>query len=122
MVRELEVNDILFIDSSHVVKTGSDVHFELTELIPRLRPGVVVHFHDIFYPFEYPKAWVLDINRSWNEIYFLHVFLMYNSAFGIEFFNTFFARNYPDIVRASIPAHADKFLLNPGGGLWLRKS
>ena len=122
MVRGLEENDILFIDSSHVVKTGSDVHFELFELIPQLQPGVVVHFHDIFYPFEYPSDWVLNLNRSWNEAYFVHAFLMYNSAFEIVFFNTFFAREFREIVRATIPAHADRFLRNPGGGLWLRTS
>jgi hypothetical protein len=54
----LQANDILFVDSSHVAKAGSDVCFEIFEILPRLRPGVVVHFHDCFWPFEYPKKWV----------------------------------------------------------------
>lgn len=116
MVTELEESDILFIYSPHVVKTGSDVHFVLTELLPRLRPSVAVHFHDIFYPFEYPKTWVLGTNLSWNDAYFLHEFLICNETFRFEFFNTCFTRKFPDAVRAGAPGYPDRFLLNPGGG------
>src|SRR5215813_6428814 len=56
----LKSNDILFIDSSHVLKIGSDVHYLLTEVLPRLRPGVYVHVHDVFYPFEYPEEWLVE--------------------------------------------------------------
>ena len=63
----LEAGDILFIDSTHVMRTGSDVCFELFEILPRLASGVLVHFHDMFWPFEYPRSWVVDENRSWNE-------------------------------------------------------
>jgi len=123
IVTELGRNDILFIDSSHVVKSGSDVLFELTELLPRLPPGAVVHFHDAFYPFEYPLKWVLDDNRSWNELYFLHAFLMYNHAFEIRFFNHFVATTQRDAVRRLIAEPlASRLLLNPGGGLWLTRS
>src|SRR5690606_25350779 len=65
----LEANDILFLDSSHVMKIGSDVQYEFFEIIPRLRPGVLVHFHDIFLPREYPREWVVDDQRFWNEQY-----------------------------------------------------
>lgn len=58
--RALEANDILFIDSTHVAKIGSDVNYLFAEILPALRPGVYVHFHDIFYPFEYPKEWVYE--------------------------------------------------------------
>ena len=122
MVEELGVNDLLFIDSSHVVKTGSDVHFELMDLLPRLKPGVVVHFHDTFYPFEYPRPWVLGDNYSWNELYVLHAFLMYNNAFKVIYFNDFVGREHADAVRAMLPREvASRVLLNPGGGLWLRR-
>jgi hypothetical protein len=107
----------LFIDSSHVAKTASDVNFEIFELLPRLKPSVIVHFHDIFYPFEYPHGWIFDIRRSWNEIYFLRAFLMYNSAFEILFFNDYFACKFPHLTEHG-PSH---FRQNPGGGLWLRK-
>lgn len=118
---ELNANDILFIDSSHVVKTGSDVHFELTEMLPRLKPGVVVHFHDIFFPFEYPRRWVIEHNPSWNEIYFLHAFLMYNTQFRIEFWNHYASLRFASEIAAAVPRTAQRFFLNPGGGLWLRK-
>ena len=117
LLEELESGDILFIDSTHVVKTGSDVIFEFFELLPRLKKGVVVHFHDMFFPFEYPRHFVIDENRSWNELYLMRAFLMYNKTFEIIFFNDFFAKRY----RADIEAAAPSFLLNPGGGLWLRK-
>jgi methyltransferase family protein len=89
--RQLEAGDVLFIDSSHVAKTGSDVLHELFEILPLLPPGVYVHFHDIGYPFDYPMTW-LKQNRSWNEAYFLRAFLMYNPRFKIHFWTDFFAR------------------------------
>jgi hypothetical protein len=121
VVDNLEENDILFIDSSHVVKTGSDVHFELFELLPRLKKGVVVHFHDIFYPFEYPREWVLGQLKSWNEQYFLRAFLMYNTSFEIFFFNHCFATLCSDAYRALPSDIGGQLRLNPGGGLWLRR-
>lgn len=122
IVEQLEANDILFIDSSHVVKTGSDVHFELSELLPRLRRGSVVHFHDIFYPFEYPEKWIIDENHSWNEIYFLQTFLMYNNDFRIMYFNDYFRKIHGDLILQSVPPSiSSRIMLNPGGGLWLRR-
>lgn len=115
---ELERNDVLFIDSSHVLKTGSDVCFEIFDILPSLKPGVIVHFHDIFYPFEYPRAWMVDDNRAWNELYALRAFLMYNRAFQIFFFNDYFRQRFPERVAASQTV----FARNPGGGLWLTAS
>lgn len=86
---QLEENDILFLDSSHVSKTGSDVNYLLFEILPALKPGVLVHIHDILYPFEYPEEWVLKEKRSWNESYLLRAFLQYNSAFEIVYWNNF---------------------------------
>src|SRR5713101_4086730 len=78
--RDLQRNDILFIDSSHVVKVGSDVNYIVSEVLPSLRVGVYVHFHDIFYPFEYPREWI-ETGRYWTEGYLLRAFLAFNSAF-----------------------------------------
>ena len=114
----LASGDILFIDSTHIVKTGSDVVHELFQILPRLKPGVVVHFHDVHYPFEYPSEWVMERNYSWNEVYALRAFLMYNSAFEVMFFNDAFARLSSDLVARDAPA----MLTNPGGGLWLRRT
>ena len=72
---QLESDDILFIDSSHTVKIGSDVNYLFLEVLPRLRPGVIVHVHDIFLPFEYRRDWVLDELRFWSEQYLLQAFL-----------------------------------------------
>ncbi len=113
----LAPNDILFIDSTHVVKTGSDVHFEFFRLLPRLRAGVIVHFHDVMYPFEYPRKWVVEDNYSWNEAYFLRSFLMYNQAFSVVFWNSLFARYYSREVSNEFAP----FLQNPGGSIWLKR-
>jgi predicted O-methyltransferase YrrM len=110
-------NDILFIDSTHVAKTGGDVCHEFFNILPFLNAGVLIHFHDMFYPFEYPHPWIYDENRSWNEIYLMRAFLMNNDAFEIVFFNDFFWRFYRDEIMATYPQFAN----NPGGALWLRK-
>jgi predicted O-methyltransferase YrrM len=113
----LEANDVLFVDSSHVMKTGSDLHHILFEILPCLRPGVVVHFHDIFWPFEYPAPWAVDQLRGWNEIYVLRAFLTGNADYEILLFNDYYAKLHAAEVKASAPLVAR----NPGGGLWLRK-
>ena len=81
---ELESNDVLFVDSSHVVKTGSDVNFLILEVLPRLRPGVVVQFHDIFLPYEYPPAWY-ERGMYPTEQYLLHAFLIGNRDYRVVF-------------------------------------
>ena len=115
--RQLTDGDFLFIDSTHVMKTGSDVCHELFTVLPALAPGVFVHFHDIFWPFEYPADWVLRDNRSWNEIYALRSFLMYNDAFEVVFFNDYFAQTFRSAIESGWPA----MLKNTGGSIWLRR-
>ena len=113
--RSLEANDILFIDSTHVLKTGSDVHFELFYILPLLKPGVIVHFHDCPFPFEYPNKWIFEDNFSWNEAYALRAFLMWNTRFRIYFWGGIFAATYPMLVRQTFP----RFFPNPGTSVWL---
>ena len=72
---QLESSDLLFIDSSHAVKIGGDVNYLFLEVLPRLKPGVIVHVHDIFLPFEYRRDWVMDEFRFWSEQYLLQAFL-----------------------------------------------
>jgi predicted O-methyltransferase YrrM len=112
----LKANDILFIDSSHVLKTGSDVHYELFSILPSLNEGVLVHFHDIHYPFEYPRESLFGHNTSWNEIYALRAFLSYNSAFEVVFWNGLFTHRQRELVHETNPL----FLKNPGCSIWLR--
>ncbi|MEM7728609.1 MAG: class I SAM-dependent methyltransferase [Pseudomonadota bacterium] len=116
--RTLEAGDILFIDSTHVLKTHSDVYWELAEILPILKRGVLIHFHDMFWPFEYPREWIFQDRRSWNELYAIQFFLMYQDVFEIVFFNQYFAYQHTTQVREEFGA----FLDNPGGGLWLRKT
>jgi len=114
--QSLEANDILFVDSTHVCRTNSDVNRILFEILPVLKSGVFVHFHDIFYPFEYPKEWVYE-GRAWNEVYALRAFLQFNSAYRIVFFNTYLEHFH----RPRFEAHLPLCLKNPGGSIWLQK-
>lgn len=115
--RNLSVNDILFIDSSHVSKAGSDVNYLIFEVLPELQTGVYIHFHDIFYPFEYPRQWICDLGISWNEAYLLRAFLQYNQSFCIALFVNYLERFHTDQLRALMPQSAG----GAGGSLWLRK-
>ena len=112
---ELEKDDILFIDSTHVSKTGSDVNFILFEILPRLKPGVLIHFHDIFYPFEYPRKWVFQ-GRNWNEDYILRAFLMYNTDFEILLFSHYLHLHHKNAFQ-QMPLMYKNF----GGNLWMVK-
>ncbi|MGI8584337.1 MAG: class I SAM-dependent methyltransferase [Chitinophagaceae bacterium] len=115
---KLNANDILFIDSTHVSKTGSDVNHILFEILPGLKSGVLVHFHDIFYPFEYPKDWVLKWNGfGWNESYILKAFLMHNDDYKILMFNTFLEHFHKDWFEENMPL----CLENEGGSIWIQK-
>lgn len=114
----LNENDILFIDSTHVSKTGSDVNRILFDILPKLKKGVLIHFHDIFYPFEYPKDWVMNRKGfGWNENYILKAFLMYNHTYKIIMFNTFLEHFHTDWFKKNMP----DCLKNMGGSIWLQK-
>lgn len=112
----LEANDILFIDSTHVSKVGSDVNRIVFEVLPRLKPGVHVHFHDIFYPFEYPAQWVFE-GRAWNENYLLKAFLQFNTGFSIVLMNTFMEYFHAEFFHQHLPL----CMKNTGGSIWIRK-
>jgi hypothetical protein len=112
---ELGAGDMLIIDSTHVAKVGSDVNHLVFEVLPRLAPGVLVHVHDIYHGFEYPRAWAYQL-RAWNEAYVLRALLMFNLAWEIVFFNSFIAARHPEAFAASLPAAAE----SPGSSLWLR--
>jgi hypothetical protein len=112
----LSEGDILFVDSSHVSKIGSDVNHLFFAILPLLNDGVYVHFHDIPYPFEYPKEWIFQ-RRAWNEAYLLRAFLQYNAGFTVEFFNSFMGRFHGDALARAMPLA----MKNPGTSLWLRK-
>jgi len=103
---ELDHDDILFIDSSHVVRLGGDVNFLFLEVLPRLRPGVVVHVHDIFFPKNYPRDWVLKNRRFWTEQYLLQGFLAFNSGFEVLWCGSSMYRTHRDRLLAVFPPPA----------------
>lgn len=121
IVDPLGINDILFVDSSHVSKAGSDVNHILFELLPRLRPGVLVHFHDILYPFEYPQEW-FELGWAWNEPYILRAFLQYNVQFPIRFWNDFMIRFHSEAVGKLMPQCLRQPSFGVGGSLWLQRA
>jgi predicted O-methyltransferase YrrM len=99
---ELGDGDILFIDSSHVIRSGNDVHYEYLELLPRLRPGVLVHIHDISLPMPYPRTYY-DSQRYWNEQYLLQAFLAFNRNFEVIWPGSYLMLTYPDKMHAVFP-------------------
>ena len=111
----LHAKDILFIDSSHVSKTGSDLNYILFTILPALEAGVIIHFHDIFYPFEYPREWVY-LGRSWNEAYLLRAFLMHNESYKILYFNDAMTSLFPEKTK-EIPILSQ----SRGSSLWIQK-
>ena len=115
---ELRSGDVLFIDSSHVVKAGSDVQHLIDEVLPRLAAGVYVHVHDVFYPFEYPPGW-LATGCAVNEAYVLRALLQSSAAYEIVLFNTFLERFHREWFAAHMPlVLAGRY---PSGGIWLRR-
>jgi hypothetical protein len=112
----LGAGDVLFVDSTHVARTGSDVNRIFFEILPSLAPGVLVHVHDVFPGFEYPAPWVLE-GRGWSEQYVLRAFLQYNAAFGVYWWPTL-------LNAAATPEQHEKHPVLErlaGGSIWLEK-
>ena len=99
---ELGDGDVLFIDTSHVVKTGGDVPWIFHEIVPRLRPGVHVHLHGIFLPDEYLQKWVFE-GRGWNEQYLVQSFLAFNDVFEVVFATWWMIQRHPQELAAAFP-------------------
>ncbi len=116
VVRQLDDGDILFIDSTHVSKAGSDVNRIFFEILPALRPGVIIHLHDMFPRFEYPPAWVEE-RRAWTEQYVLRAFLQYNDSFEVLLWPGLLWALDPVGSRGALPGDAHE----PGGAFWMRK-
>ena len=100
---QLKENDILFIDSSHVIRPQGDVLFEYLELLPSLNKGVIVHIHDIFSPRNYLKSWLQDDIRFWNEQYLVEAFLSNNDSWEIIASLNFLHHNYYNLLKEVAP-------------------
>lgn len=114
---QLQSGDVLFIDSSHTVKIGSDVNYLFLEVLPRLRPGVIVHVHDIFFPFEYRRDWVMEKLRFWNEQYLLQAFLSFNSEFEVLLGSSYLAHYHRQELINTF-SHLQEWA---GGSFWMRR-
>lgn len=117
---ELQENDILFIDSSHVLKIGGDVQYEFLEILPRLNRGVIVHFHDIFLPAEYPKEWVLKRHQFFTEQYILQAFLAFNNAFEVLWAGHFMHLKHADKLENAFGSYKTEKGLP--GSFWIRRT
>jgi hypothetical protein len=115
----LEAGDVLFIDTTHTVRTGGDVTHIFGEILPRLTQGVTIHIHDIFLPYEYPRAWVVDDRRAWAEQYLLQAFLAFNDDFEVLLPAHALARAFPNALRRLIPSF-DPRTTCPGA-FWIRR-
>jgi hypothetical protein len=109
----LGAEDVLFIDSTHVVKAGSDVVWLFLHVLPTLKPGVIVHVHDVFWPFEYPAKW-LGERRDWTEDYLLRAFLIGNADWEVLLFSNWLWRCHPELVPAHLAAPEPS-------SIWLRR-
>lgn len=114
---QLQSGDILFIDSSHTVKIGGDVNHLFLEVLPRLKPGVIVHVHDIFLPLEYRRDWVLDEFRFWNEQYLLQAFLTFNSEFEVLLANSYLNHYHQEDLKSAFPNLSSW----ASGSFWMRR-
>jgi len=124
---QLGPGDVLFIDSSHTVKIGGDVNYLFLEVLPRLKPGVIVHVHDIFFPFDYRRDWVKEEFRFWAEQYLLQAFLAFNSEFEVLMANRYLAYKYSEDLEAAFPslekleADSKQSISWGGGSFWMRR-
>jgi predicted O-methyltransferase YrrM len=116
LLTNLKAGDLLFIDSSHVIKTGSDVVYLLLEILPKLPPGVIIHIHDIFLPYDYPKNWVIDERWGFNEQYLVQGMLMFGAAFEV-----LWAGYYQQRSRADFSKHFPHWKGKEAASLWLKK-
>jgi hypothetical protein len=119
----LEAGDILFIDSTHVLRAGGDVQLEYCEILPRLAPGVVVHIHDISLPKPYPRVYIEKNHYYWNEQYVLQTFLAFNSRFEVLWPGNYMMVKFPELVRRGFPsfdAMRESFPQSEPSSFWLR--
>lgn len=122
LFRQLRAGDFVFIDSTHTVKYNSDVCREILEVMPLIADGVYVHFHDIFFPYDYPPEWLIDRRTAWNEQYMLEAFMAYNRRFEVIYANHLMsvdhaavaAQLWPDVLTWPVPNHRC-------GSFWIRK-
>ena len=118
---ELEENDILFIDSSHVIRPQGDVLCEYLEILPTLRNGVLIHIHDIFSPRDYPDQWLINEVKLWNEQYLLEAFMSCNKQFEIVAALNYLRHRHPAKLAEKFPILGKQMAHSEPGSFWIRK-
>jgi hypothetical protein len=120
---QLAENDILFIDSGHVVKTGGDVNYLILEILPRIRPGVIIHFHDIPLPCEYPKIYFTNpaFRVFWTEAYLLQAFLSLNPYFEVLLGMNYLMTEKIEDFRKSFPHYNPEIHKSVSGSFWIQR-
>jgi predicted O-methyltransferase YrrM len=113
IVSQLGAGDVMFVDSSHEIKTGGDVPFIYLKVMPRLRDGVIIHIHDIFYPFDYPREWVIDNGWRWNEQYLVSAMMIYDPGIELLWAGHHLKKTKPDLL--------PQFSQGRASSLWIRK-
>ncbi len=114
--QELDEKDILFVDSSHEIKPGNDLLHIVFNILPKLRPGVLIHFHDIFLPYEYPKEWICDNRWNWTEQYLVQALLTGNDSYDAIWPGYYLQRTRPDFA-----SYFSNWSNSTARSLWLRK-
>ncbi len=119
----LKANDILFIDSGHCVRIGGDVNYLVLDVLPRLKPGVIVHLHDISIPYEYPKAYATNesFRQFWTEQYLLHAFLCFNTDFEILLAMNYLMTDHSELFKTSFPHDNLGIYRSISGSFWIRR-
>lgn len=119
--KQLEENDILFIDSSHNIRTAGDVVYEYLRILPSLNKGVIVHFHDIFLPQDYPKKWIVDYKWFWTEQYLLQAFLIFNKSFKVLLSLNYLHLKFTDRLASKCPIYSIEREHRIPGAFWVQK-
>ena len=122
LFQQLKADDILFVDSSHMIRPQSDVLKVYLEILPILNSGVLVHIHDIFTPFDYPNSWLIDEKKFWNEQYLLEAFLSCNKQFEIVLALNFLSHKHPDRLAEKFPMLRGLESAAEPGSFWIRKT
>ena len=118
--KQLNENDILFIDSSHIIRTQGDVLFEFNEILPILNKGVLIHIHDIFTPKDYLDEFIFDKQHMWNEQYLLESFLSFNKNFEVIGSLNHLKHNYWNELTSKCPVLHNDSCREPGS-FWIRR-
>jgi hypothetical protein len=123
LFEQLRENDVLFVDSGHTVRIGGDVNFLILDVLPRLAPGVLAHFHDIPMPYEYAEVYFTNpkFRMFWTESYLLQAFLAHNSAYEILLAMNFLMLDHPQEFCTALPHYRPDVHKYPSHSFWIRR-